>query len=172
MPFVFSGIYLSSKKENGNCIKKALLLGTILMYAFVNMVVPIVQNNSNSAGFLYTYLTDRTEKVNAEFYYKCIVICMLVIIFAFLLFGYKKTRLYAIVPIFCLMIWGYHQANENYNAKITEKASAMVLASYEKNASWNKKELILGRFMQLMKETLTVTGIYFPYYNFIFMSIG
>lgn len=168
MPFLFSGIYLSCKKEKENCIKKTLFLGIILMYAFVNMIIPVVQNNSDSASFLFTYLTDRTEKYNESFYYKSILICMFATAISFILYHKKAMRRYAILPILLLMVWGYDQANENYNAKVTEKASAMVLASYEKKCVLEQNGIEIGQIYAVDERNVDRNWYIFSILQFYF----
>jgi len=131
MPFLYTGVYLSERKVCGNCMKQTLIAGIILTFGFVDVVIPIVRNNSSAASFLYTYLTERTEEVNAQFYYKCILVCMVFTAFALVIYIFKNNRQWALFPILILMLTGYNRANANFNLSVMERISSMVLSSYE-----------------------------------------
>lgn len=145
MPFLYTSVYLLEKKEYQDCVNKSICAGTVLLLGFVELVVPVVQNHSSAGSFLYTYLTDREEKVTAQFYYKCILICMIFIVLAVMLYRSKAGKQWALLPIVVLMVTGYHQANENYNRKVTESISAMALSSYEQKCRLDESGVDIGQ---------------------------
>lgn len=131
MPFLFTGVYLIGKREYRDCIKKSFGTWIILLLGFIEIVVPIIQTNSAAGSFLYTFLTDKAEKVTEQFYYKCILLCMIFVIFSIFFLCGKRSRKWALLPIVLLMVIGYNQANTNYNKVIMEQVSSMALSSYE-----------------------------------------
>lgn len=131
MPFLFTGVYLTYKKQYQNSVKIALFMAIILIVGFVSMVVPIIQTHSSAASFLFTFLTDRNEKVTTQFYYKCIVYCLLFVAVSIMIYYKKAYREFALLPILLFMVIGYHNANINYNEYVRERVSSMVLTSYE-----------------------------------------
>lgn len=145
MPLLFTGFFLAGKSQYRNCIKTAILLGIVLLFGFVQIIVPIVQTNSSAGSFLYTYLTDETEKVTDQFYYKCILLCILFVFSALAISCTKISKEWAILPILILMIVGYNQANANYNKPVTEKASSMVLASYNEKCRLEDLDIGIGQ---------------------------
>lgn len=144
MPFLLTGVYLASKKEYGDCIKKSLYVWIIILLGFIEMIVPIIQTNSSAASFLYTYLTDRTEQVSEQFYYKCILFCMVFVGCSLVIYCSKRNRKWAMLPIVLLMLIGYNQANENYNKNIMEQISSMALSSYRQKCCLEASGVDIG----------------------------
>lgn len=145
MPFLFTGVYLISKRDYRDCIRKSLWVGVIVLFGFVEMVVPIIKTNSSAVSFLYTYLTDRKEVVTEQFYYKCILLCLIFVFLALAVYYGKRSREWAILSILVLMVMGYNLANENYNKKITEQISSMVLSSYEQKCLLEESGVDIGQ---------------------------
>lgn len=145
MPFLFTGIYLCDRKEFQDCVKKTIWLGSLVLLGFTKIIVPIIQTNSSAGSFLFTYLTYRDEEVSADFYYKCILICLLFDFIALIFYYRRKNKKLAIFTIMLLMIIGYYQANENYNKKTTENVSDMVLSSYEQKCLLEKAGRDIGK---------------------------
>jgi len=145
MPFLFTGVYLVHKEEYRDCVKRAICAGFVLLVGYIEIIIPIVQTNSSAASFLFTYLTDRTEKVTAQFYYKCILICLAFVFIALFLYYGRHSREWAILSIVCLVAIGYYEANANYNKKVTEEISSMVLASYEQKCKLDEAGVHIGQ---------------------------
>ncbi len=145
MPFLFTGIYLASKREYQDCIKKSLCVWIMVVLGFVKMIVPIIQSNTSAGSFLFTYLTDRSEKVTEQFYYKSILVSMIFVVWALVIYCNKKNRRYSIFPIVLLMVIGYNWANENYNKYIMESISSMVLTSYEQKCCLEESGADIGK---------------------------
>lgn len=145
MPFLFTGVYLASKKEYRDCIYKAILSGIIVLIAFIEIIIPIVQNNSSAGSFLFTYLTDETEKVTDQFYYKSILLCIAFLAVSVAIYFGKFSKEWSILPILILMVIGYNQANANYNRPVTEKISSMVLASYDEKCQLENSGVNIGQ---------------------------
>lgn len=144
MPFLLTGVYLAGKKGYRDCIRTSLYVWIIVLLGFIEMVVPIIQTNSSAASFLYTYLTDRTEQVSEQFYYKCILFCMVFVGCSLVIYCSKKNRKWAMLPIVLLMLIGYNQANENYNKNIMEQVSSMVLSSYRQKCCLEASGVDIG----------------------------
>lgn len=145
MPFLLTGIYLICKKEYKNCIKIAFCAWMVILLGFVELIVPIIQTNSSAASFLFTYLTDRTEKVTEQFYYKCILVCMLFVCGSLAIYCSKRNRKWAMLPILFLMVLGYDQANENYNKDVMEQVSSMALSSYRQKCCLEDSGINIGK---------------------------
>lgn len=145
MPFLFTGIYLVHKRAYQNCIRKSFCVWIIVLFGFVERIVPLIQTNSSAASFLFTYLTDKTEKITEQFYYKCVLVCMMFVVCALVIYCGKRNREWAIIPIVLLMVIGYNQANENYNKRIVEQISSMVLSSYEQKCCLEESGIDIGK---------------------------
>lgn len=145
MPFLFTGIYLVNKKEYRDCIRQTVFLFIIIFLTFIEKVVPIIQYNSPAGSFLFTYLTDRSEGVTEQFYYKCILVCVVFGALALVIYYGKIGKEWAIFPIVLLMAVGYNNANENYNRRVTEQISSMVLSSYEQKCKLEEAEIDIGQ---------------------------
>lgn len=145
MPFLFTGVCLASKKEYKVCIKNTILFGIIVLFVFIKKIVPIIQTNSSAGSFLFTYLTDEEEKVTEQFYYKCILFCILFVVAALVIYYMKTYREWAILPIMLLMVIGYNQANVYYNRPVTEKISSMVLTSYNEKCQLEDSGVSIGQ---------------------------
>lgn len=145
MPFLFTGVFLLGKREYWDCVKKAFCAGLILLLGFIVLVLPVIQNHAEAGSFLYMYLTERSERVTAQFYYKCILICMIFATTSALVYRSRGGKRWALMPIVVLMIIGYYWANKNYNKPVTERISAMVLSSYEQKCRLEESGLDIGQ---------------------------
>ncbi len=143
-PFLFTGIYLLGKKQLFS-FNETVLSGVLLLGLFVECVIPIIQNNSDAGYFLCAYLTEKNESVTAQFYYKSILICIIFIVISVAIYYGKKDKRWVILPTLVLMAGGYYQANINYSDFIKDKASSMVLASYEQKVRMEQSGMELGQ---------------------------
>lgn len=168
MPFLFTGVCLAGKSQYRDCIRKAILLGIIIFWGFVQIIVPIIQTNSSAGSFLYIYLTDETEKVTSQFYYKCILVCILFVFGALVIYCAKIGKEWAILSILILMVVGYNQANANYNKPITEKVSSMVLASYDEKCRLEDSAISIGQIYAFDDRDIEENWLIFSVLQFYF----
>lgn len=144
MPFILAGIYLLEKKEYRSCIRKAIYGWIIMIFLFIHLVVPIIKENEAAAGFLFTYLSEKRERITAEFYYKCILYCAIFMFFSCIIYYGTKYKSLAVTPIVMLLLIGYQNANVNYNEPIREDVSSMVLASYAQKELLEQANINIG----------------------------
>lgn len=145
MPLTFVGIYLLQNKEYFSCIKKAIWSFVLVIFVFINLVVPIIGENQSAACFLFTYLTEKKENITVNFYYKSILYCGIFIIFSLVIYYGTKYKSLAITPIVILLLAGYRNANMNYNEPIRHDISNMVLASYAQKELLEEADINVGQ---------------------------
>lgn len=143
MPALLAGMYIFSKKDYQGCIRKTIYVGILLILCFMEFVVPIIKTHKAAASFLYTFLTDKDEKITVQFYYKCILICFSFLIIAIMIYKSKLKKL-SLLPILILLTIGYHWANKNFNECTKQQISSMVLASYEEKCLLESQGVDIG----------------------------
>lgn len=168
MPFLFTGIYLAGKKDYKDCVKKSLWIGALVLFGFVGMVVPIIRTHSAASSFLFTYLTERSEKITEQFYYKCILICVIFIAWALMVYCRKRNREWVLFPILFLMITGYDLANENYNKYTMERISSKVLASYEQKCCLEESGINIGKIYAFDDRKIDANWLIYSVLQFYF----
>jgi len=145
MPFMFTGLYLLQKCEAEKWIRAFICVAASLIFAFIRVVVPLLDLNKAVSMFLYKFLTSINEERNQAFYYKCIIIFIIVLMASVIMYRLKKNYVYVLAPIVLMMMIGYNNSNAYYNAKINDSISNMVLASYEQKCLLEDNSVEIGR---------------------------
>lgn len=130
-PFLLLGTYFLQKSDIGRCCKSILGWVAFFLTCFIVEIVPIVEKNSQAGVFLFKFLSKSGEEQDAAFFYKAILVFLIVAILFALIYYRKKTLAWAMIPVLIFMIAGYNNSNIYYNKNVQDLISDMVTASYK-----------------------------------------
>lgn len=168
MPFVFTGCYLIQKREVSTWIKAFVGWFGALLAAFSLCVVPLVKNHSAASTFLCKFLTKPNEKITQSFYYKCILICIVILLITCVVYYVKRNYVLALLPILIMMVIGYGNANKFYNENVNKSVSSMVLASYKQKCLLEEANIKIDKVYAVDKRKTDPNWYLFSVLQFYF----